>query len=146
MGLSGRGRWMVLEALTTLAIARVWLLIRPFQRVARRLGTAVAPDSAESFTHRTLSDQEAATAREVSVAVRWVARFTPFRAVCIQQAVAAKLMLDRRRIPSIMCFGVARSVTNGKIKLAAHAWLKAGGVDVTGFDVAADFQEIARFV
>ena len=85
-------------------------------------------------------------AREISTIVLWVSRFTPFRSVCIQQAIAARIMLHRRGIPSVLSFGVARTVDAGAIKLTAHAWLRAGQVEVTGYDVAAQFQEIARFV
>jgi hypothetical protein len=71
------------------------------------------------------------------------ARYVPFRAVCLPQAMAARLMLKRRGIASTMHFGAAK----GEAKpLDAHAWLDAAGVEVTGFPVAEKFAEIACFV
>ena len=129
-----------------LALARVWLIVRPFQRIAARLGTAVPTSRPDDTAEHLLAEPKITQARQVSAAVRWIARFAPFRAVCIHQSIAAKLMLRRRGIPSTMYFGVSRSVDDGKIKLAAHAWVRAGQIEMTGFDEAELFQEIARFV
>ncbi len=52
-------------------------------------------------------------------------------------------MLGRRRIRSVMHFGVAKKPHEA---LLAHAWLDAGSIEVTGYPVAADFVEVARFV
>ena len=71
------------------------------------------------------------------------ARYLPFKAVCLPQAMAARVMLKRRGVASVMHFGAAR----GQDKpLDAHAWLDAAGVEVTGYPVAINFTEIARFV
>jgi len=138
-----RRKALLPEALTMLAVARVWLIARPFQSVASSM-TVRERDAALSASHD-LDAAQTELAREISIAVRWVARFTPFRAVCIQQAIAARLMLRRRGIPSIMYFGVCRKTEDGESKLAAHAWLQSGTVEVTGFDLAGEYTEIARF-
>ncbi len=71
------------------------------------------------------------------------ARYLPFKAVCLPQAMAAQAMLRRRGVTSVMHFGAAR----GEEKpLDAHAWLDAAGVEVTGYPVAERFAEIACFV
>ena len=71
------------------------------------------------------------------------ARYVPFKAVCLPQAMAARVMLKRRGVSSVLHFGAAR----GQDKpLDAHAWLDAAGVDVTGYPVAQNFAEIACFV
>jgi hypothetical protein len=63
--------------------------------------------------------------------------------VCLPQAMAARVMLKRRGVSSVMHFGAAR----GEDKpLDAHAWLDAAGVEVTGYPVADQFAEIACFV
>ena len=71
------------------------------------------------------------------------ARHVPFRAVCLPQAIAAKAMLRRRGINSVLHFGVAKRSDQS---LDAHAWLDAAGIAVTGFPVGAEFTEIACFV
>ena len=71
------------------------------------------------------------------------ARYVPFKAVCLPQAMAARVMLKRRGVPSVMHFGAARGDDK---PLDAHAWLDAAGVEVTGYPVADKFAEIACFV
>jgi hypothetical protein len=71
------------------------------------------------------------------------ARYVPFKAVCLPQAMAARVMLARRGVASIMHFGAAR----GREKpLDAHAWLDAAGIEVTGYPVPHELVEIACFV
>ena len=53
------------------------------------------------------------------------ARHVPFRAVCLQQAFAALLMLRRRHLP--------------------HAWSYCGQVGVTGVAAAEGFVAVAAF-
>jgi hypothetical protein len=48
-----------------------------------------------------------AVAREIGWAVTTGARHVPFRAVCLPQALAARMMLKRRRVPSVIHFGAA---------------------------------------
>jgi hypothetical protein len=61
----------------------------------------------------------------------------------LPQAIAARMMLARRGIASVMHFGAAK----GRDKpIDAHAWLDAAGVEVTGFPVGAEFAEIACFI
>jgi len=57
--------------------------------------------------------------------------------------MAARIMLRRRGIASVMHFGAAKGKEN---PLDAHAWLDAAGVEVTGYPVAPGFAEIGCFV
>jgi len=57
--------------------------------------------------------------------------------------MAARLMLKRRGIRSVMHFGAAKGAEK---PFDAHAWVDAAGVEVTGYPVAADFVAIACFV
>jgi hypothetical protein len=57
--------------------------------------------------------------------------------------MAARVMLKRRGVASVLHFGATR----GEAKpLDAHAWLGAAGVEVTAYLVAKQFAEIACFV
>ncbi|HXC56370.1 MAG TPA: lasso peptide biosynthesis B2 protein [Rhizomicrobium sp.] len=140
--LPGRRRGLLLEAVCWLAAVRVALLFVPFRILAARFGTLTSPGAAQAPTPAA-SDGELAAAREISWAVTRAARYVPFRAVCLPQAIAAKAMLGRRRIASVMHFGVAKKKDAA---LAAHAWLDAGPVQVTGYPFDMDFTEVARFV
>jgi hypothetical protein len=75
--------------------------------------------------------------------VALAARNVPFRTVCLPQAMAARAMLERRGIASVMHFGAGF----GKVKpIDAHAWLDAAGMPVTGYPISPDMAEIACFV
>jgi len=139
-----RRRLLVAEAVTCLLAARLGLVFVPFPRLARRLGTFVSPqDPRAAQATANASPEHALLAREIGWAVTRAARHVPFRAVCLPQAMAARVMLRRRGVASVMRFGAGR----GEEKpLDAHAWLDAAGVEVTGYPVASRFAEIACFV
>jgi hypothetical protein len=75
-----------------------------------------------------------------------LARYFPWDAKCLAQAVAGKWMLRRRGLPSTLYLGVER-VHEGEKWLEAHAWLRSGTDFVTGerhyerFHVLAAFSE-----
>jgi hypothetical protein len=142
--IGGRRRGLVIEAAVWLLLARVALLAVPFPKLARRLGAFVPPtDERVVFARRDGSAQDARLAQEIGWATVRAARHVPFRAVCLPQAMAARIMLRRRGVASVLHFGAAK----GKDKpIDAHAWLDAAGVEVTGYPVAAQFAEIACFV
>jgi hypothetical protein len=139
--LSNRERLLLGEAVIWLMGARLALTAVPFARLAAWFGTLRKPG--EAGTPESGMPPDNAVARDVGWAVTRAARYVPFRAVCLPQAIAAKAMLNRRRIANVMHFGVARKVDE---RLQAHAWLDAAGEEVTGFPVAPDMVEVARFV
>lgn len=128
-----------------LAVARLALLVVPFPLLAKRFGTFVPPGDARVALQRSPGGEEhKRLAREIGWAVSRAARHAPFRAVCLPQAMAAQIMLRRRKVPSVMHFGAAKEA--GGSTLDAHAWLDAAGIEVTGFPVAESFAEIGCFV
>lgn len=132
-----RRRWLLADALVCLLIAMALLRFIPFQKIARRWGPMVSrPDGLEAA-----SSSVAQTARVVGWAVRTAAR--PLGATCLRQAMAARAMLKRRGIGSLLHFGVCRDEQGA---LQAHAWLDVGGVPVTGYPLADDWSELGSFV
>jgi len=138
-------RILTFEAAVFLAVARTWLLVVPFRKIAETLGTS-HPASAPRKDLATNSEQDDQIARQISEAVKRAAKNIPVHAVCIQQAIAAKMMLERRGIPCIMHFGVARGLPDSGDALRAHAWLQTANVEITGFPLDEDLREIAYFV
>jgi hypothetical protein len=134
----------LIEAAAWLVVARCALVLVPFPRIARRIGTFVPPtDERVALATAVGSGEQCATAREIGWAVGLAARRVPFRAVCLPQAMAARIMLERRGVPSVMRFG---GTMGGEPKVfTAHAWLDAAGVKVTGYPVTG-VAEIACFV
>jgi len=135
---------LLVEAAVDLLVSRVLLKTVAFPKLARHWGDFVPPTDPRAASGLVrLADDQAAMAGKVGDAVRRAARNVPFGAVCLPQAMAARRMLARRSIPSVMHFGAAK----GQEKpIDAHAWLDAAGVKVTGYPVANGFVEMGCFV
>ncbi len=142
--IDNRRRVLLPEAVACLLTARLALIFIPFPVLARRLGNFVPPsDPRAREVRNTPSQGHTQIAEEIGWAVTRAARYVPFKAVCLPQAMAAQAMLKRRGIKSVMHFGAAKGTDK---PLDAHAWLDAAGVEVTGYPVAEGFAEIACFV
>ena len=138
-------RILTFEAAIFLAIARTWLLVVPFRKIAGTLGTSHSAVASNNVLPPASEEQDQ-TAERISEAVKRAAKNIPVHAVCIQQAIAAKMMLDRRGIHCVMHFGVARGLPDSGAALRAHAWLRTANVEITGFPLDDDLTEIAYFV
>ena len=142
--LDNRRRALLAEAVACLLAARLALIFIPFPRLARRLGAFVPPaDTRVAQTGAGTAPDQARLAEDIGWVVTRAARHVPFKAVCLPQAMAARVMLKRRGVKSVMHFGAAKGTEK---PLDAHAWLDAAGVEVTGYPVAENFAEIACFV
>jgi len=140
----GRRRILVVEAVLCLAASRVALIFIPFPKLAGRLGTFVPPSDPRAARAKAgATPEQIRLAQEIGWAVTRSARWAPFRAVCLPQAMAAQFMLRRRGVTSVMHFGAGKGTEK---PLNAHAWLDAAGVEVTGYPVAPYLAEIACFV
>jgi len=139
-----RRRVLLVEAVMWLLLARLSLIFVSFPKLARHLGTLVAPTDARALRAKSDNPHDHAhLAEEIGWAMTRAARHVPFKAVCLPQAMAARIMLKRRGVDSVLHFG-ARIGQDKPID--AHAWLDAAGVEVTGYPVANTFAEIACFV
>ena len=138
-------RLLMAEAAFFLTVASLALKLVPFRVIAGRLGKALEPAEAAAL----LADAAAVPERrevifEVSRAVRSAAVYMPLRALCFEQAIAAKYMLRRRRITGALHLGVVPGGAGED--MTAHAWLDAAGAKVTGYPIAAHLTEVACFV
>ena len=118
-------RARVLEALALLGLAHVVRLRVPMRRWARLLGPN-GPTTVAIVTGP-LTGPEAEVARAIGAAVRRTG------ANCLEQAVAASLMLRRRRVPGLVVIGL--DVTDPS--QVPHAWfVGASGLVVVGGEQA----------
>ncbi len=153
---------LVTEAAIRLLLARLVLAFVPFARLAAAWGPLIPPgDRYQPGVPATMRQRR--VARRVRWAIATAAPLMPFRAACVQQAVAARGMLERRGIPAVVHFGigvgigvgieegigiesgVGRGVGRGSLA-AGHAWVDADGVQVTGFPLDPALIELGRFV
>ena len=121
--LSWADRWLILEALTWLGLARLAVLTLPFRWIAPYMGQvrAVSPVGDASVD----VDQ----VRRIALAIRRASRHTPWDSNCLAQALTAKRMLHRRRINCTLYLGLAKDDDG---QLQAHAWLRSGSFILTG--------------
>lgn len=126
---------LLAEALLLLAFARIAILILPF----RAVGWIASRFTGERVIAAQVRD-------DMVCRVRWAvlagARRVPFRAVCFQQGLAAQIMLRRRGVNSTLYFGAAPDDAKG---LVAHVWVRDGGSEVVGCEIASRFAVLARF-
>lgn len=132
--LSWRDRALLAEAVSWLAITSLSIAVLPFANVAalasrgtRRTGSF---ESQETIVNRVRWAIAAASVR------------VPWRAVCFQQGLAAHLMLRRRGVQSVLCYGASQRPDTG---LTAHVWVRAGDLDVVGCETASQYALLASF-
>jgi hypothetical protein len=122
------------EAIVWLAVARLMIALVPF----RQLGVLAArPVRKRPPAHEARHRMR----RQIRWAIITAARRVPWRALCIQQGLAAQFMLRRRGIPSVLYYGAALREGN----LQAHVWVRDGTIDVIGGEVASRYALLARF-
>lgn len=132
-------RKVLFEAAGKLIIAHLAIHILPFRWISPRLGK-LEMDSRE----KTIIQEQQKEVRQVGWAVKVCARYFPWDAKCLAQAVTGKWMLQRRGIPSTLYMGVER-VDEGDKWLEAHAWLSCGTDIITGEQHHERFTVLAAF-
>jgi hypothetical protein len=138
---------LLLEALAWLLVLRLAIDNLPFRLIAARIGTCVKPadDRVRQILNRPPDPRAVLLARKIGWAIACSARKLPFSTACLHQAVAARRMLNRRHVATVLHLGASRQ--NGLCEpLRAHAWLEAAGAEVTGYPSAREFVAIASFV
>jgi hypothetical protein len=131
------------EAIFWLLIARLALLLVPFPKIARYLGTLQAPGAAEV----TADAAGILLARRVGQAIDTAADYAPLPLVCLPRALAGWQMLHRRGIPSRLHFGALRESHRDPSRpgIQTHAWLSSSGAEITGYPVAHGCVELGYF-
>lgn len=126
------------EACVTLLLVETKLKLFPLRRQGMQdLAPAAGPPFAGQLARGAEVQRQAAL--DVGWAVTRIAAYFPSSAMCLTQALAARAMLRRRGIGSVLHLGVARSEA---ASFEAHAWLEAAGVEVTGYPVPPQLREI----
>jgi hypothetical protein len=129
-------RWLLMQAVSGLGVARLAVLTLPLRWIAPFLGHYMQESPA------TDRPAQQTMVMRVSWAVCTMSRYTPWESTCLAQAIAAKRMLQRLQIPSTLYLGVARNDAGG---VEAHAWLRSGKRVVTGAPGMARFTTVGTF-
>jgi len=128
---------LLVETTTLLFIARLLVLFLPFRVIAKRLGEHMT-----ETTRQTPTLQEE-TSVKIGRVIRKVSRHTPFRSLCLEQAITCKFMLNRRGISSTIYFGLTKD--EEALKLKAHAWTRSGSQTITGAKGRHQFKVVSTF-
>jgi len=131
-----RRRFLVLEAIVAVTLAQSAVACLPIRWVLRARSNRSV--EAEPSTN----DQD--EAKRIAHAMGRVERRLPWRSPCLARALAARFMLRRRGVASVLHFGVVLSQGPDR-SMTAHAWLTVGPVGVVGVAEAEGFSEIAGF-
>jgi hypothetical protein len=139
LNLTWRERLLLIESSVLLGAVQLIITLLPFRWLAHYLGEQIN----ESAARQSARQQD--TVQKVGWGIAVINRCSPWKSKCLAQAVAAKIMLRRRKIASTLYLGVNKDACDNII---AHAWLKSGDSVVTGdlgkecFTVVATFTEV----
>ena len=112
---------LFLEAWLLLHASRVLILFFPFKKIAASLGVLNQESINEII--------DLLIANNIKKAIQRASRVTLHSSKCYDQALAGKIMLKRRKLPSTIYFGLSK---NDQSNLIAHAWLRFGDQILTG--------------
>ncbi len=131
------------EAWILLAFSRALILFRPFKTLTPILGKPVNEETANGILEEHISDRQLLLLIKRSI---WrAAKRSPWRTMCFEQALTARIMLRLRNIKSVVFFGVNRHY-NEEGTMKAHAWLICSEFTVTGGANNSDYTTVGRFV
>lgn len=133
-GLPPNERRLLINAALAVATIRIGLWVVPFRVLMR---------AHKRFSHpRKVSAERIAAVQRVVWAVRVASRYFP-GATCLTQALAARALLSRRGVVSVLRIGVARA-DNGQLQ--AHAWVEHDGeIAIGGVESGDRFTSLPSF-
>ena len=129
---------LALRAYLLLVLARLTITFLPLRRITQHLGAPMAETPREG-----LDPVEARYARRVGLCIEKLSPHTPTESNCYPQALAARLLLHRKGIPSTIYYGAA--FEPDRPALATHVWLRCGSLIVTGGRSGRRFQPLTYF-
>ena len=127
-------RGLVIEAAALMFLGWVGLRLLRLPTLRSLLAYVVAMTS----SRQEVAEESAVAA--VRRAVTAVALRCP-AATCLVQALAADVMLRRRRLPSLVRFGVRFSLTSEPLE--GHAWVECGSSTIGALDRQSEFSVLA---
>ncbi|MCP3998626.1 MAG: lasso peptide biosynthesis B2 protein [Actinomycetia bacterium] len=144
-----REQILIAQTFVLLGASRLAIRALTFRRLERFLGERMVESPEE------LSPAQIQAARTVRWAIGRVSGRTPWVSNCFPQAIAARVLLRRRKVPCTIYLGAgfvseraegdnsasAASLTT----MVAHAWVRSGPLFVTGGDGTLKYGAVASF-
>lgn len=126
---------MTIKAYIYAAYYRFLIKFVPMKKIETKMGTRGLEST------RDVEDDDYRIAKLVAFHVKRITQHTPWQSKCYVQALTAQRLLLEKGIESTLYMGIKHE--DGVLK--AHAWLRCGGLYVTG-GTGEDFAQVARFV
>ena len=120
-----RDKILVAQTYLLLGFSRLAIRLLSMHRLTRFFGTQNVETAEEA------PPEQLREARRIAWAISSVSPYTPWNSNCYPQAITAKYLLRRRRIPCTLYLGAAFKKEKEE-GLEAHAWLRCGPMYVTG--------------
>lgn len=121
-------------------VARISILLLPLARLAPYFGQFY-----KTTTHCTLiTPKQHQRARRLGQSIRLAAKYTPWPSTCLTQALVATFWCKRFKIPYVLYIGLAKS-SEEPSGYAAHAWVTAGPIAMTGGNGLLNFHVISSY-
>jgi hypothetical protein len=129
---------LAVQVYVLLVVMRGVISVLPLRRITQHLGVPV-----QEIVPEALSPEQLRYARRVGWTIEKLAPHTPTNSNCYPQALTARWLLHRKRIASTVFYGAA--FEPGRPALAAHVWLRAGPLVVTGGSPGRSFRALSWF-
>ena len=131
------------EAWILLALSRSLIYFMPFRKLLPLLGKQVTQPEANHAASEPVASED--LLKTIQISILRAARRSPWRTMCFEQAITARMMLRRRNIKSVIFFGVNINSEKQDEKMTAHAWLICSDFTVTGGKNNNQFAVVGRF-
>lgn len=135
---------LFIEAWCFLALSRILIFWLPFRKLLPLLGCQISREQAEIADSNPVASCE--LLELIRISILRASRRSPWRTMCFEQALSARIILRLRGIKSVIYFGVCLDILDQPEKRTAHAWLKCSGVVVTGGKNNSNFTIVGRFL
>ena len=136
-----RDPWLALLLVRTyllLIVMRGVISVFTLKAITERLGAKM-----DETSHECLTDDQRRFARRVAWSVARTSPFTPTNSNCYPQALTARFLLHRRRIPTTIYYGAAFARSGDA--LDTHVWLRCGPAMVTGAPAHLRYAIVSKF-
>lgn len=135
---SWRERSLFVEAFVLLGVMRAAVLLLPFRKITKMMGLVQVETSPLPVADVNVDPAE------IGWAIQAAAARTHWESACLAQALTGMFMLSRRGIEATLYLGVARDESDPEA-MTAHAWLRCGGLILTGAGGVERFSALSSF-
>jgi hypothetical protein len=135
---------LFIEAWIYLAISRLLIVLRPFRKLLPYMGKPIKEEEATKEANQ--NEAPAYLLQLIQVSISRAGKRSPWRTLCYEQALTARMMLRKRKYKSVIYFGLQKNPESEKKNLRAHAWLVCSGFNVTGEKYNENYSVVGRFL